>query len=292
MSSPQFLNPPEGKTAYKDSLCVILPVPFEKTTSFMRGTGEGPRAILEASHYVEFYDPELEMESWEPALHTLPALNFEKLDGKEALEKIESQFSQLLKDKKFPIALGGEHTLSGATIAAAAKQYPNLSVLQIDAHADLRASYEGTPYSHACAMRLATRYVKKITGVGIRSVDAEEVAFVKEHPGCRLFYDQERSRDKNWIEKVLASLSDTVFLTIDVDGFDPSLIPATGTPEPGGLSWYEGLDLIRALFQQKKVVAGDVVELLPMAAHHASSFITAKLVYKLIGYWKKFQSHV
>lgn len=287
---PNFLGLPLENTDYKTSPVVICPVPWEKTTSYMKGTGKGPQAILSASHQVEFYDAEVGGESWEPGLHTLPAIDFGNSDGKAALEKVEKVIGKVLDDKKFPIVLGGEHTLTAGCVAAAAKRTRNLSILQIDAHTDLRESYEDTPYSHACAMRLSLRYVKKLVCVGIRSLCTEEVEFARQHPEVTILYDHERRLDPDWIEKALKGLTDHVYLTVDIDGFEPNLVPATGTPEPGGLNWYEGLDLIKACFQNKKVVAADVVELLPMASHHASSFTAAKLVYKLVGYFKKFQS--
>ena len=286
---PNFLGLPVAKTEYASSPVVVVPVPWEKTTSYMKGTGKGPQAIIEASHQVEFYDAELEGESWQPGIHTVPSVDFGSSDSKNALEKVEKTFGKILDDKKFPIALGGEHTLTAGCVAATAKRYSNLSILQIDAHADLRESYEETPYSHACAMHLCLKHVKKLVGVGIRSLCTEEATFAKKHPEITLLYDHDRRKNLHWIEEALKGLTDTVYLTVDIDGFAPNLVPATGTPEPGGLSWYEGLDLIRALFQKKRVVAADVVELLPLSSQHASNFITAKLVYKIIGYWKRFQ---
>ena len=189
----------------------------------MPGTAKGPAAILKASHQVEFYDSELKKETWKPGIHTVAPLNFSNLDSKTALEKIEKEVAKVLSDKKFPICLGGEHTISAAPIAACAEKYQNLSILQIDAHADLREAYEGSPYSHASAMRLSLKHVKKLVGVGIRSVCLEEVEFAKRHPEITLIYDHER-RNENWIKKALDGLTDTVYLTVDVDGFDPSLI--------------------------------------------------------------------
>lgn len=289
MATPlSYLGLPPEETGYEKSDIVVIPCPYEKTTSFMKGTKEGPRAILQASYQVEFYDPELKQETWKPGIHTVKPLDFANDEPQTALAKIENEVAKVLGDKKFPICLGGEHTISAGPIAACAKRYPNLSLLQIDAHADLREAYEGTPYSHACALRQSLKFAKKLVGVGIRSVATEEVEFIQNHPEITLVYDHER-RGKDWIEKALDGLTDVVYLTIDVDGFDPSLIPATGTPEPGGLSWNEGLDLIRACFEHKKVVGADVVELLPQTGFHASNFIAAKLVYKLIGYYHRFQ---
>lgn len=277
-----FLGLTDEQARYETAAAVIVPCPFEKTTSYRKGTAQGPRAILEASGQVEFYDAELKKEPWRPGIHTMapPALS----EAAEALSRIEKTVAKILADNKFPICLGGEHTISAGAIAAAGKQFSDLSVLQIDAHADLRESYEGTPYNHACAMRLALPHIRKIAAVGIRSLDATEAAFAKEKADVALFLDHERRGKKGWIEDVLGRLTDTVYLTVDVDGFDPSLFGATGTPEPGGLSWYEGLDLIRKCFLKKRVVGADVVELLPQSGFHACTFAAAKLVYKIIGY--------
>lgn len=287
-----FLGIPKEWSTFETSPVAVLPVPLEMTTSYGHGTAQGPSKIIEASHQVEFYDAEIEMEAARLGIFTDTSLNFKGDTQEQAQDKIEKAFDRLLDAKKFPIALGGEHALSGATIKATSKHYKNLSVLQIDAHADLRESYEGSRFSHACAMSLAHPHIKQLVGVGIRSVCQEEVLYAKEHPNIHLIYDHERRRNKNWIAEALSFLTDEVYLTVDIDGFEPSLVPATGTPEPGGLGWYEGLDLIRALFEQKRVVAADVVELLPMQNQHASEFVAAKLVYKMIGYWHRFQKRV
>lgn len=283
-----FLGPPKA-IPYEKCSVAILPCPLEKTTTYGKGTAKGPQAILQASHQVEFYDAELKEEVWPIGIYTLPPLPFDGLDAKGALALIEKLVGKILDDKKLPICLGGEHTLSAGAIAACAKRHPGLSVLQIDAHADLRGQYENNPYSHACAMRLIVPHVQKLVGVGIRSVDAEEVRFAQQNPKVTLIFDQERSATP-WIAKAIEALTDTVYLTIDVDGFDPAFLPATGTPEPGGLSWYEGLDLLRACFQNRRVVGADLVELLPRPGLPSSDFTCAKLVYKLIGYYHRFQT--
>jgi len=283
-----FLDLPPEESGYKQATTIILQAPWERTTSYGKGAGEGPEAIIRASSQVEFYDIELNQESYKPAIHTLPAMNFGN-DAAQAMKTIEMSVTKVLEDQKFPVLLGGEHSVSAGAVAATAKKHPNLSILQIDAHADLRDSYQGTPWSHASVMRRCLDSVKKIVGVGIRSVCVEEMALAKEDPRIDLFYDYDFRDNSNWIERVISCLTDTVYLTVDVDGFTPELISATGTPEPGGLSWMEGMALFRRLFQTKKVVACDVVELAPQPNHHVSDFVTAKLVYKLIGYKSAFQ---
>jgi agmatinase len=183
---------------------------------------------------------------------------------------------------KFIVALGGEHAITGPLVAAVAARHPGLSVLQIDAHADLRQSFMGSPHNHACAMRRVVEHAP-VTQVGIRSLSPEEAAVA---PTLRttIFYDYKMRQDPNWMDRVVDSLSETVYITIDVDGFDPAIMPATGTPEPGGLSWYEGLSLLRRVIERRKVVGCDIVELSPMPGNVAPNFFCAKLIYKILSY--------
>lgn len=285
-----FLGLPKEKTRFETSAAVVIPAPFEKTTSYAKGCARGPQSIIEASHQVEFYDPELGIECWEPGIHTLSALSLEELSSEEALKKIEKETGKLLEAGKFPVLLGGEHTVSVGAIRAAAGRFPKLCVLQIDAHADLRDSYDGTPLSHACAMRRVVDSVQKLAGVGIRALCAEEAEFARENRKVDLFYDHERRKDPHWVEKALSCLSENVYVTVDVDGFDPAIMPSTGTPVPGGLSWEEGLLLLRKCFETKRIVACDVVELLPLPNAHAPNFLAAQLTYKLIGYHNTFRN--
>jgi agmatinase len=190
--------------------------------------------------------------------------------------------AEVLSRDKFLVTLGGEHSITPPLVAAAAAKYPGLHVLQIDAHADLRDSYMGTPHNHACAMRRSLEHAP-ITQVGIRSMSTEEAAAVASF-NTTVFYDHDMRRDPDWITKVVASLGDPVYITIDVDGMDPAIMPATGTPEPGGLSWYEILALLRATIASRNVVACDVVELSPIPGMHAPNFLCAKLIYKILTY--------
>jgi agmatinase len=187
-----------------------------------------------------------------------------------------------MKRDKFPVVLGGEHSITPPVVAAVAEKHPGLSVLQRDAHADLRESYMGTPHNHACAMRRSLEFAR-VTQVGIRSMSTEE-AQAAGSLDTTIFYDVSMRSDSRWIDRVVDTLSDTVYLSIDVDGLDPAIMPATGTPEPGGLSWYEILALLRATVARKKVVACDVVELSPLPGLMAPNFLCAKLVYKILGY--------
>jgi agmatinase len=207
----------------------------------------------------------------------LPFDNMEDIMG-----EITRVASAILDHDKFPIVLGGEHSITGAIVAAVAKRYPGLSVLQIDAHADLRETYMGTRFNHACAMRRVAECAR-ITQVGIRSMSTDEAKAVADLP-TTIFYDVNMRQDANWIAQVVASLGDTVYITIDVDGMDPAIMPATGTPEPGGLSWYEVLSLLRAVISARNVVGCDLVELSPLPGVAAPNFLCAKLVYKILTY--------
>jgi agmatinase len=190
--------------------------------------------------------------------------------------------AELVDRGKFPVVLGGEHSITPPVVAAVAARHEGLSVLQIDAHADLRDSFMGTPHNHACAMRRTLEHAP-VTQVGIRSLSSEEAAAIPSLK-ARVFYDFNMRQDPSWMDRVVDSLSDLVYITIDVDGFDPAIMPSTGTPEPGGLGWYEGLSLIRRVIERRKVVGCDIVELSPMPGNAAPNFLCAKLLYKILSY--------
>jgi len=200
----------------------------------------------------------------------------------EVVAELRRVASEIVKRGKFPVFLGGEHSITPPLVEAVAAQYRNLSVLQIDAHADLRRDYMGTPHSHACAMRRTLEFAKT-TQVGIRSLSTEEAEDIPSL-NTTIFYDYNMRQDADWMDRVVATLSENVYITIDVDGFDPAIMPATGTPEPGGLSWYEGLALLRKVIEQRNVVAWDIVELSPMGGNVAPNFLCAKLIYKMLAY--------
>jgi agmatinase len=275
----------EEDSSYEKARAVIFPVPLERTTSYEHGTRNGPAAILAASRNMELYDDELDAEIYKDVrIATIPAIDTADGTLEEVIAEIFTAECELLEDGKFPVALGGEHSLTPPRVAAAAKKYNNLSVLQIDAHADLRAEYQGNPNSHACAMRRVLEICPAVQ-VGIRSLSVEEA---KEIPRLKtkIYWarDIARAPIEDWITRVLADLSTNVYLTVDLDGFDPSIVPATGTPEPGGLDWYQVTSLIRAVARERKIVGMDVVELLPQPGDHASDFLAAKLIYKTLGY--------
>jgi agmatinase len=285
MPPENFGGLPDEHSRYATSRAVIFPVPLERTTSYEHGTRNGPAAILAASRNMELYDEELELEPYkEIGIHTLPAIDTADGTLDEVISEIFTAQLALLEDDKFTVALGGEHSLTPPLVSATAKKFKNLSVLQIDAHADLRDEYQGNPASHACAMRRVVEVCPAVQ-VGIRSLSVEEAQAIP-HLRTSVYWakDIARAPMKSWIAKVLADLSPNVYLTIDLDGFDPAFVPATGTPEPGGLDWMQVTSLIRAVADHKKIVGMDVVELLPQPGDHASDFLAAKLVYKCLGY--------
>jgi agmatinase len=276
----------EEASAPEKARAFILPVPYETTTSFGGGTRGGPRAILEASRYVELWDQELGGDPSRVGIHTLPALELTREGPGPAAEELERAYGAILDAMKdrFPVMLGGEHSISAPAIRAVAARYPSrLSVLQMDAHADLRTSYEGTPHSHASAMYRVLD-VADLVGVGIRGISQEEVELAGHTPGVTLIYADEMWADDGWMDRAVEALGDPVYLTFDVDYFDPSLMPSTGTPEPGGGDWYRTLKFLRRVFRERTVVAMDVVELAPIPGMPAPDFLVAKLVYKLLGY--------
>ena len=266
---------------------VIIPAPLEYTVSYGTGTAGGPAAILAASAQMELYDEEM---GTIPATHgigTLAALDFTGLGIEVALEVIEAAVAEVLDHDQLPVTLGGEHSLTPACVRAvqAATDYAPLGVVQIDAHADLRMEYEGTRLSHACAMRrtLEIPHVE-LLAVGIRSISEGEIAdLASGDVRANILYAHQLAAGKADFAAALADLPERVYITIDVDGFDPALMPATGTPEPGGLGWYGVLGMLRRICATKTVVGVDVVELAPIAGMHAPDFLVAKLVYRLLG---------
>jgi agmatinase len=271
-----------ASTGFDKARVVILPVPLDRTTSYVAGTRSGPHEILIASSHLELWDEETATNVHGIGIHTLPEMEFPFATMEEVLDEIRRVASELVARSKFPVVLGGEHSITAPVVAALAERHPGLSVLQIDAHADLRESFMGTPHNHACAMRRVLDHAP-LTQVGIRSLSPEEA---RDIPSLRtrVFYDFNMRVDPNWIDRVVDSLSETVYITIDCDGLDPAIMPAVGTPEPGGLSWYETLALLRRVIQSRRVVGCDLVELCPLPGNVAPNFLCAKLIYKMLSY--------
>jgi agmatinase len=285
MPSENFGGLPEEYSRYETSRAVIFPVPLERTLTASRGTHNGPTAILAASHHMELYDEELQIEPYkEIGIHTLPPIDTNDGSLDEVITELFTAECGLLDDEKFPVALGGERSITPPLVTAMAKKFKNLSVLQLDAHTNLRNEYQGNPSSHACAMRRVVEVCPAVQ-VGIRSVSLEEAQAIP-HLRTKVYWAKDIARmpTKSWIAKVLGDLSANVYLTIDLDGFDPSVMPATGSPEPGGLDWYQVTSLLRAVASHKKIVGMDVAGLLPQPGDQASDLLAARLVYKCLGY--------
>lgn len=276
---------PEESSRYEGSRAVIFPIPLERTTTYEHGTRNGPSAIIAASRNMETWDEELRVETFaEIGIATLPPIDTAEGTLEKVLADIHTAELTLLSDGKFPIALGGEHSLTPPLVSAAVRKFPDLTVLQIDAHADLREAYQGNPASHASAMRRVLEMCPAVQ-VAIRSLSIEESEAIP-RLRTKIYWARDIARAplESWIPRVIADLSPHVYLTVDLDGFDPAYIPATGTPEPGGLDWYQVTSLIREVAHARRIVAADVVELLPQHGDHASDFLAAKLVYKILGY--------
>jgi agmatinase len=284
-----FMGLDEDASDFDRARVVIVPVPYESTVSYGSGTGSGPQAIVDASRYIELYDQELDDEPWEVGIATLPGLSLTGAGPEAAIGELRAAYDQLLdaSGDRFIIALGGEHSITSAPVLAWAdrleREGRRLTVLQFDAHTDLRLEYEGSPYSHASVMARVHERVD-IVAVGIRALTRDERELARGADNIHLFMADDIHSGDAWMDDVMARLGDDVYITFDVDGFDPSLVPSTGTPEPGGLQWYPVLKLLRRVFTERKVHAVDVVELAPIPGLMAPDFLVAKLIYKMIGY--------
>lgn len=280
---------PDNFLGLEDEFCdpqrsafAVLPVPYEGTVSYLPGTANGPSAIIEASQQVELMDEELHFEPCQAGVHTLPAI--EPADTpEEQMRRVAKAAGQTLREGKFLLTLGGEHSITAPLVQACAEVHGPISVLQIDAHADLRQQYDGTIHSHAAVMRRVLDSAEAIAQVGIRNFSREEF------DDCREYIDRaitpyQIDQDPHWIDEAIGQLGDRVYLTVDIDGLDPSIAPGTGTPEPGGLSWRQTLALLRALCRQRQVLSADIVEVMPIPPSHTTEFLAARLAYKIIAY--------
>ena len=261
---------------------VILPVPYDSTTEWHSGTREGPSAIIDASQYLELYDIELDRDICNVGIHTLPQVKPVLNSPEKMIDRVYQIASELARQAKFLVMIGGEHSLSLGMVRALKENLNDFCVLQLDAHADLRDEYLGTKYSHACVMRRIVELCK-IVQVGIRSISREEQQFLTQN-SLHTFYMTGPDSVSASTDEIIASLSDNVYVSIDLDVFDPSVMPSVGTPEPGGMQWYEVVNLLRAVTLHKNIVGFDLVELCPQEGTAACAFLAAKLAYKLIGY--------
>lgn len=261
----------------------ILPIPYDATVSYQSGTRHGPDAILTASRQVEEFDEEYERDFTPAGISTLEALAPDVAGPSQMHERIFRAARKIVRSGKFLIGLGGEHSITSALVRATLSKHKRLSVLQIDAHADLRDSYEGSRFSHASVMRRVLDLGVSIVPVGIRNYSAAEHRFMKRHKFGPISARETRE-NPDWIMQAVESLSDKVYVTIDIDGFDPAYAPGTGTPEPGGLDWYQVSDLLKATAMNRTIVGADLVEVMPIPGSAQTEFLAAKLVYKLIAH--------
>ena len=274
----------EEYSSFDSARILILPVSYEGTVSYGTGTGAGAMAIVDASRNMELYEEETDAEVYKLGIHTLPEFT-PREDPRTMMSELYEYSKSVIDDGKFLCMLGGEHSVSAPIIQAHNEKYDNLSVLQIDAHADLRDEYDGTPHSHASIM---ARVVKDMripsVQVGIRSISGDEARSLKEGLPTKIFWARDIVGKTDWIDEAIDGLTDNVYLTIDIDGLDPSIVPTTGTPEPGGLGWYETLTLIRKLAEKKRVVGMDLVEYSYFENYDSPAFLCSKLVYKSLAY--------
>jgi len=275
----------ENLCSYESSRFVIQSAPYEHTSSYLQGSAKGPGKIIEASHFVEFYDEELDQESFRKGgIATLAPMDFKGKVDADAIALIEKHTDQLIADGKFVVSLGAEHTVTLGFVKSHVKKYGNISVLQIDAHSDLRFSYHDNIYSHASVMARVNEMGLNIVQIGIRAQCKEEADLIKSSANIHTYYAHQIRRNSNWMKEALADLTDDVYITIDADGFDPSVIPCVGTAEPNGLFWNETVEFLKMVVEHKNVVGFDVVEVAPVEGQILSEFTLAKLVYRIIGF--------
>lgn len=270
---------PEEYSGADDAGIVIIPVSYDGTSTWMKGADEGPTAIIEASANMELYDIETDSEVFQKGIFTEEAIGGD-ITTREMIDSVHDMVRYYLEEGKFTVVIGGEHSVSIGSIKAQSERHDKLTILQLDAHADLCQEYNGSKYNHACVMARAKEFCP-IVQVGIRSMSAEEKESVDK---SRMYLAKDIHNNTDWIKKVISKLSDNVYITIDLDAFDPSIMPSTGTPEPGGFLWYDVLAFLKTVSENKDIVGFDVVELCPDGNNKAPDFLAAKLIYKLLSY--------
>lgn len=270
-------------TSYKTAKIVILPVPYDGTSTYGKGADKGPDAIIKSSGYVELYDIETQSEIYLQGIFTAPFLNVTNKDDPEVvIKKIQDAIKKYLKDNKFVVMLGGEHSISTGFARALHEKYKNMSVLHFDAHGDTREEYLGSKYNHACVMARIREFVPSLVQVGIRSIDIEEIKTKKANQHIFFAHEIHDPNNKAWMQKAIDKLTGDVFISIDLDVFDPAIMPSTGTPEPGGMRWYQTLEFLEKVISQKNIIGFDVVELAPNKENTAPDFLAAKLIYRML----------
>lgn len=279
MQTKTYAGIPEEFAKLEKAKVVLIPVPYDGTSTWQKGADKGPQAFLDASENMELYDIETDTEVYQQGVFLADPVT-ENSSPEAMVDAVHQATKRYIKKNKFVTIFGGEHSISIGTIRAFNEMYPNLTVLQLDAHADLRKEYEGSKCNHACAVYEASQTTNLIQ-VGIRSMDAIEKTVMDEE---KTYFAHEMVEDSTWMDSAIDQMTDNVFITIDLDVFDPSIMPSTGTPEPGGLLWYETLDFLRQIFEEKNVVGFDIVELCPNKDEKSSDFLAAKLYYKMLSY--------
>ena len=279
MKTETYAGIPKEYAALESSKSVLIPVPYDGTSTFQKGADKGPEAFLHASENMELYDIETQTEVYKQGIHLTDAI-VENSSPEAMVAAVHKKTKEYILRNKFVTIFGGEHSISIGTIRAFNECFDNLTVLHIDAHADLRKEYEGSSCNHACAVYEASQTTNLIQ-VGIRSMDVAETSVLDEE---KTWFAHDMANDEYWIDSVIEALGENVFITFDLDAFDPSIMPSTGTPEPGGLLWYETLEFLKQVFESKNVVGFDIVELMPRVADKSSDFLAAKLYYKMLSY--------
>ena len=278
-----FMGLDEEYCRYDTARFVVLPIPYDAAASWMPGARNGPAAIITASQHLEWFDEEFSDECYKCGIATMDAVE-PNLAGPESMhEDLFKHARRVVRSGKFLIGLGGDHSVSAALVRATMTRHKELSVLQIDAHLDLQDSYQNSPYSHAASMRRVFDMGARLVPVGVRGISPEGHRFVKRKQ-IDAITARECHRDDSWIDRAIGALGDTVYVTVDIDGFDPAYAPGTGAPEPGGLDWYQVTDLLRRVTAEKRVVGADVVEVMPIPGQVVTEFLAARLIYKLITY--------
>jgi agmatinase len=279
----RFAGIDEPYCSYDNAAVLLQSIPYDGTSTWGKGADRGFSAFLEALENMELYDIETDSEAYRHGVHILPDIS-ESRSPEHVFEAVYKKTTELLATGKYLTFFGGEHSVSIGVIKAFYEKYENLTVLQLDAHADLRDSYGGTPYNHACAVHDASRNANLVQ-VGIRSADSSEMQYLNRQ---QCYFAEDIYGDESWMEKSIAQMTERVYLTIDLDAFDPSIMPATGTPEPGGLLWNPTIKYLRKVFEAKTVVGFDITEFAPLEGQHAPQFLVAKLYYKLLSYKFKY----
>jgi agmatinase len=277
--SKNYAGIPDEYATSNNAKIVLIPVPYDGTSTWQKGADKGCDAFLEASENMELYDIETETEVYKQGIFLCDPIKTLS-SPEEMVTAVHNETKEYIKRNKFVTLFGGEHSISIGAIRAFNESFNRLTVLHIDAHADLRPEYEGSKYNHACAVHEASQTTNLIQ-VGIRSMDISELRYMDTE---KTYFAHDMVSDEYWMDNSIEQMTDNVFITFDLDAFDPSILPSTGTPEPGGLLWYETLEFLKKVFEEKNVVGFDIVELCPNESEKSSNFLAAKLYYKMLSY--------